>query len=270
MAQRDPDPTARQFAIMALAELAGRDPDVGAGSSKERQDLLKKLSVLFTDGIGDSPRQKADRPWYAMAGALYARRFDAFKPAMTKALIRLAETAGARDDRAAAAVGLGLLRGDAATEALRRLLGSTSDAKVVGYAAESLGMHGDLSVRDRLLEMARTHSDDGVRYRAVMGLARLREPSLVPAFVAALGESRSQTVQAALTRAIGTIGDRSAIGDLVRMAADAERDRASRERAVGALGLIGQAGDIAWSMDFKRGCNFAADSPALRTVLGTF
>jgi HEAT repeat protein len=270
LAQRDPDATSRQFAIMALAELAERDLDPSASGNKAREDLMRKLATFFVDGVGPSPRQSSDRPWYAIAGALFARKFETFKPEVAAALIKLAQDSGARDDRAAAALALGLVRTEAGKEALRKLLTATSDPKVVGFAAESLGMHGDVSVKDQLLELAKSDPDDYVRYRAVLGLARMREKALLPAFVLALRESRSQTVQAALTRAIGAIGDKSAIESLAALASDAEADRASRERALGALGIIGQRADVSWSASMKRGANFTADAPALRTVLTTF
>jgi HEAT repeat protein len=109
-----------------------------------------------------------------------------------------------------------------------------------------------------------------VRYQAALALGYVADATAVTPLVDELGNSGSELTRAALTRALGEIGDRRAIAGLIALAGDARRPDALRERAVAALGIIGRRADRSWTLPLRRGVNVAAATPVLRDLLTIF
>ena len=109
-----------------------------------------------------------------------------------------------------------------------------------------------------------------VRYRAGIGLAYMADRTMVAPLVAALADTRSETMRSILTQLIGEIGDRAAIPSLMEMAADETRSDRARSRAIVALAMIGQTSDFAWNWRLKRGSNYATAPATLWQILAIF
>ena len=81
-----------------------------------------------------------------------------------------------------------------------------------------------------------THDDSDVRYEAADALAKIREPATGPALFTRLTIERESHVQAMLIRALGAVGYRPAISDLVTALSASEASvRASAAWSLGAL-----------------------------------
>jgi HEAT repeat protein len=118
--------------------------------------------------------------------------------------------------------------------ALVRLL-ERGDPSVRHLAAGALGDLGDPVALDALLAALAGPDEEGVRWRAAEGLARLGEPAV--AGLAVLAGDRDPDVRWKAIVALGDIGDPGAAAALLVRLADP--DRFVRGRAVSALARLG-------------------------------
>jgi len=265
IARRDPDPVARRFAVLSLGEMCARAPR--SGLDDEQAAAAARIAHLLDGAFRGFYKQASDTPYFCLAAALHARTFGQQAAAMRARIERVARDAGSPEHKAAAAAALALLGDRAAIPAVRRLFDGTRNATVRAYAAEALGVLGDAGARDELLALVREAPSPLLRYRAGLGLGFLADRDLVEPLVKALGESRSVTVRGTLARLIGELGDARALEGLMRIAGDPTKSDRARGRALAALGMLGQPGDLAWNAPLKRGFNYAAATPAVADVL---
>ena len=226
VARRDPDDAARRFAIVALGQLSSRHD--GAAPDEK---LLNKLVRFHSGGAGGIARPATDRPWHFLSAALFARRFDDHRPAVSKLPLAAARDEGSAERRAAAVVALGVLGDPASVPELAKLFGDARDEKVRAYLAEARGLLRDRSAREDLLKAVEEDPSPTVRYRAALGLGFLADSEVTGRLVAALAETNSRPVQAAGPRGIGESGDQAAEGGLREAAADPQGRGADRDRA---------------------------------------
>lgn len=270
-AHRDPDAATRQYAIMALADLARAEEDPHYENWRESSKRLDRLATFYEDGISGFFKQPADRAWYALSGGLFAARHPVFAKRIVDRLADLASKGDAASDRAAAALALGLAERQAAIEPLRAIFDETSNLEVRGYAAIALGMLGDAASKQRLLAVAQSADEaPSLRSQAIEGLAYHGDPSIIEPLVAALGVTKSDEVRSEMTRVIGELGDRRAVDGLRRIAADESNDDATRQSAIGALGILAQDGDVPWSSELRRGYNAVAVTDSMSIVVRIF
>jgi HEAT repeat protein len=265
-ARRDPDHAVRPLAVLAIAELAHRNATGPDEAGRTR--LLEETALFFEDGISGFHRQDADRPWYALGAGLFARAHPRFADRLGRELSALARGDGDEDARAAATLALGLAPGNGHRKALRGLLDAASP-KLRGAAIEAVGIAGDREAEPRLVALCQS-PDDWIAHQAAIGLATLAGPRALPVLVAALERTSSEPVRAALTRAIGELGDKEVLPELARIALDRGLGLAARERALAALGLLGQDADRPWTADLRRAGNLAAATPTLQMVTALF
>lgn len=270
-AHRDPDAATRQYAIMALGDLARAEDDPRYENWRESSKRLDRLATFYEDGISGFFKQPADRAWYALSGGLFAARHPIFAKRIGDRLIDLASKGDTPSDRAAAALALGLANSQSAIEPLRAIFAETANLEVRGYAAIALGMLGDANSKDRLLAVARSADEAAsLRSQAVEGLAYHGDSSIIEPLVAALGVTKSDSVRSEMTRVIGELGDRRAVEGLRRIASDASHDVATRQSAIGALGILAQEGDLPWSSELRRGYNEVAMTDSMGIVVRIF
>ncbi|MHC4957440.1 MAG: HEAT repeat domain-containing protein [Planctomycetota bacterium] len=264
-ARRDPDLQTRRYAAIAVGELALRD------TRKEVPAKMRQTLRRFYLGTFDGHfKQPGAMEWHYLSAGMFARRFPADAEKVLKRLERLAVKGRKGDERAAAVLSLGLSGHAAARQPLRKLFESEKSPRLRGSAAEALGMLGDRASREELLKLATTSNSNDLRYQAALALGYLADASVVPQLVDALEKARSEPTRAALTRVLGQIGDERAIAGLVKIAEDKNRQRAVRERAVSALGLIAREADASWTLPVRRGANIPMATPSLRQMLFIF
>ncbi|MDJ0974953.1 MAG: HEAT repeat domain-containing protein [Planctomycetota bacterium] len=265
-ARRDPDPLVRRYAIVSLGQRTPTTDDMSDDTAASRRVIAR----FFASALKGHHVGQADRPWVYLGAALHARQNSKQADAIRASLIDAAKDGADRSARAAAAIGLGLLKGTDARDALRELLRSTKDEELRPFVAEALGMLGDRASKLALMQMLRTEKSATVRYRAALGLGYLADRRLVAELVTELEQAKSVPVRTALTRVVGEIGDRSAIPLLISIANDADEDELTRMRAIAALGLIGEIQNPTWIESLKEGANRATATPTLKTVLSIF
>ena len=273
-ARRDPEDDARRFGIIALGEVAAALPrlpsDADEKTKAERKAIGHKLARYYAGAFAGRNIQKSDMPWLCLSAALYARGFPDQVEAARIELQNIALRSGNKERQAAAIVALGLLGDSAALPALRDVASKTRDKYIHGFLAETRGILGDRQAREALLESVREDGSGTVRYQAALGLGFTADPALVKPLVETLATTASQDAKRALARVLGELGDRRALPTLIRVARDKDADVWTRRRALGAIGMIAQPDDHAWTTSFKRGVNWTAATPTLREILSLF
>ncbi len=264
--RRDPDPAARQFAILTIGRLLDRQP---LESASESGPLVRQLARFYGDGLSGFFRQPADIPWIALSAALFGRRHPDHRGPIRERLVHLAREAP-EDVRSAAALSLGILGDEKAHEVLRGLLDQKTAPKLMGYAAEALGLAGDRSVSERLLQLCLEGTSDRIRYQSALGLGALADPRLVPNLLRALATTSSEPVRAAVSHVLGQTGDRRALPFLISWALDASKDTETRRRSIGALGRLAEPAEQSWTVELRRGYDFTSASDTMQTVLDLF
>ena len=265
-ARRDPDDNARRFGIVAIGEVAART----ALPEAEQQALGKKLVRYYDGAFAGRNIQKTDLPWLCLSAALFGRGFPEHADEIAKDLRRVASKSGQKERQAAAIVSLGVLGDKASLPILKRLYDGSKDKLIKGYVAETLGILDDKSQRKALLGLVQEDPTGSVRYRAALGLGFTADSELVKSLAETLATTRSGEAKVALARVLGELGDRTVLSALIRVAGDKDADVWTRRRALGAIGMIAEEEDHAWTRSFHRGANYTAATPTLRTVLSLF
>lgn len=231
------------LANVALGRMVGAD--LRAGSTR----------VLDFDKADDLLVQRAENaPWYlrgfaALGLALAAREGDPGNPRIARfrarargLLLKMARTqAHELGVRGAGAVGLGLLADETALPVLRALVPQAAlDAELRGHAALALGQIGkaeSATVR-ALADVVAARGPDVVRNRAALGLSLLGAREATRKLIEQLDDEASTRRLAAVTRALGRLGDLSAAEPLLALAARTDVPELVQAMAVVSLGRL--------------------------------
>ncbi len=263
LATRDVDVVARQSAILALGTLAYRH---GATAPAE---AAAKLAAFEVDGLRGRLRKSEDLPWHAIAAGLSARGGLAGSADVVARLRELAADAAAVSTRAAALLALGLA-GDTASLPMVIEAANAPDAVVAMPAIVSLGLLGARAQRSMLLARCTDASDPRLGSSAGYALGCLADPMVIAPMVDALEATRSDATRGALARTLGEIGDRRAIAGLSALAFDPQQDELTRERAMAAIGVLGQPDDVAWNAPLRHALHPGQSVPTLRFFADLF
>ncbi|MBM4016609.1 MAG: hypothetical protein FJ293_16825, partial [Planctomycetes bacterium] len=176
----------------------------------------------------------------------------------------------AQDARAAALLALGLARDGASLPLFQAELAQDSVTSTRLHAIHALGLLGARNERAALLALCMDAPDPLVGHAAAFALGCLADPRVIAPMVEALGATRSDAVRAALARALGEIGDRRALEGLSELAFAADRDDPTRERALAALGVLGQRGGVSWNAPLRHALFLGEAPPTLQFVSSLF
>ncbi len=243
------DAGARRAAALGLARIGGRSSD--PAQAAQRASLERTLEHSLLD-----PGHRADRPWLALAAALYAQALPSARPALGAALRSRYDKAHDPSERGALALALGLAdERDAAPGILDDFRHSQDDG-FRGYAAVSLGLLRCHEAAADLLPMCRDATlSDALRQQVVRGLSLMDDPDLVPALIEALAEARTIDVAWSLGRALGARRDPRSVEALAAIAVDASKPVPARAFACVALGLLGDKAELRFSAEIARDGN---------------
>ena len=257
-------PMARRFASIALGQIGSRpgptvdgDDDPLSGALAVQQSLTGRLS------------HGPAAPWAALAlGVLgHGQLAQGRAPdPEASAMVRSALASCRRpQDVGAYALAAGL-RGDlAAREALRRKLDEITDPIAQGHVAIGLGLLGDAQdapLLSSLLGGALRKPE--LLTRIAVALALLGDRQVAPRLVVWLAETSTLAGQAALSTALGQVGDHSAIDPLLALLDDREGSTDSaRAFAAVALGLVASPDRWPWNWPYARGVHYLIAPPTL-------
>ena len=265
------DQQARRFAMIALAQVAGR-PGTGAGAPLEglngsrsaRAHLLRRLAKGTSEV----------RPWAALAlGVLehsLAENRHPTSPATGAALRAALEGARSSDEIGACAIACGLVGGVETGAKLLEKFAATGDPVARGNVAIGLGLVGADTARDSITEVLHRSSYQAELLRsAAIALGLLGDREVAGTLRDMLADAGSLSGQAAIASALGFIGDSDSIDPLIEMLEDEQKTGRARGFAAAALGIIGDKEDLPWNAKISVDINYRANTPTLTSPDGT-
>lgn len=270
LARVEGDVSARNFALIALAKLGARtapgavDPE--GGLAAVRSALVAEL----TDGKGQR------RSWAALAcgvlGHELRRPGNGAHGATLDALQRAVRHDLATESKnpshlGSLAVAAGLLGDVESKPLLVERLRKERDEGARGYVALGLGL---MNAREALEELeavvaASKYLPDLLKQSAI-ALGLMGDKSAVPALIEQLESARGLATQAALSKALGFIGDRRSIEPLARMLANQDLTAGARGFAAVALGIVADKEDLPWNAKIALDLNYRAATPTLTSA----
>jgi HEAT repeat protein len=292
-ASKSGEAAARASLPTLVALLAGRDADRSAAGSKESDLDLRRSAAVALGKLGardlqpapngpqraietfllqelGAPRHSTDRPFAALALGLWGRNERLISTARSHAVGALMDQFDKCTNpsyRGAIALSLGLLQAREATPPIAAAFGRATDGELAGQLALALGM---LDAREQIgalrAELADVRADPRRETAIALALGLLGDPQTVPSLVERLGRARTFAEVATVARALGRIGDATAVDPLLALLADESAPPARRAVAEAALGLLAAKSDLPWNSAFKAGTNYCCRSEALAEI----
>lgn len=253
-------PIEKRFAMISLAQVGSRGgtgEDAWSGTAECRKDLLHHMM-----------RGKKDvKPWAGLALGVLGSRLAASgverDASVDVALRRAIKSSKKVDDLGAFALAAGLRRSQEAIPQLLDKLDDVRDETARSYVALALGLLGAREAVEPLQEaLANASAEPQLASRAGLALGLLGDTDVVPMLLAMLEEREDAPIRAAVSRAMGYIGDVRSIETLATIGLDEEAENEVREAAVLALGLAAEH-SLPWRALFANGTNYLAQSAVL-------
>ncbi|HUR27914.1 MAG TPA: HEAT repeat domain-containing protein [Planctomycetota bacterium] len=260
------DQQARRFALIALAQAAGRpgttgDPLCGVNTRDSEENARRFL-------VGELSSRTQMRAWAGLALAILERSLaDAQQPSSSDSRLALRtclREARTPDDLGAFAIACGIAQELGAKEILLEHLGSVRDVEARGMTAIALGLLDEQAAVAPLeaIVKASKFQPDLLR-NAAIALGLLDDKRIVPELVTMLAAATSLSSQAAICKALGTIGDSRSVDALVRLLNDQLVTDLARAFGAVALGIVADKEDLPWNAKIGVGANYRANTSSL-------
>lgn len=256
------DKQTRYFASIALAQAGGRigseDPEIGINETSSY--LLSRMAK------GNSEV----RQWSAVSVGVLGHALRDRAPESLGIALRIA-TQDERTPRIGAfAVAAGILNDQNMASVLMDKLDRIQDDTARGYLCLSLGM---LRAKDATDQIRRIIEESKYRpellQQAAIALGLMGDDQLVASLIETMDKSNSLSSQAALSSALGFIGDRNSIEPLVSMLENTEMSKSARGFAAVALGIIADREPLPWNSKIAVNLNYTAATVTLNDTNGT-
>ncbi len=261
------DQTCRNFAAIALAQVAGRP---GSGerplAGLEGTSDSGNVRLYLLDGLERG--KGVYRAWAGLSlGVLERTLSDAHQATSAEVRERLRTAlAEARQpsEIGAFAIASGIQLDVDATSVLRAKFASTADEEARGYVAIALGLVNDRESIATITDVvAKSRFRPELLRSAAIGLGLMGDKAIVPTLVDMLDDARGLSSQAAIAAALGFLGDRRAIPKLVMFLENPEHTDTSRGFAAAALGLVADRAMLPWNATISIDLNYRASVPTL-------
>jgi len=169
--------------------------------------------------------------------------------------------------RSALALALGIARDRDSGSRLLRALRSTKDQTFRGYVSLALGMlEHQAAVPDLTDLVLHTKYAPHIKERIALGLGIIGVKNLLP-LIRSLGRSRTAYDLDAIVRAVGLVGDHTAVEPLTALATDRRAQNRTRAATCEALGILGDPRPIPALASIRADHNYLASSGALNEIL---
>ncbi len=261
------DLQSRNFALIAMAKAGGTvgQEDIDSGIGQASDFLLGQLS-----------RGKSSiKPWAGLSIGVMHRELtkanvsSAHMTAMASALRTALEEEKDKSKLGAYAIATGIMGDVEASPILREKLQRVQDDEARGYVAVALGLMNDREAIVDIQDIVK-----GSKYRpellrqAAVGLGLLGDKELVPELMEMLAESRGLATQAAISSALGFIGDARSIDPLVEMLPSKDLTARARGFAAVALGIVADKEPLPWNTKIALDLNYRASTQTLVDAAG--
>ncbi len=235
---RNNEIVARHFAVMALARIGGEKAvDALLG-------FLRKKSFVSSN----------DRAFVYIALGLCARGHAGARDT----LLALFDRRSTGTERGALAVALGLIHHPSASKSVIKAVNGTSDRDLLAWGSLGLGLLGGRGASDAIDRVFTTYAIPKVRRQAAIGMVLLKRGAAAKRLIRELKESGNAHEKAAIADALRLL--RNPKTEIVDALIEAyERDSNSnhvRSYAIAALGALADPRDIPYSAELVRDYNY--------------
>ncbi len=258
------DVQTRHYAFISLGKIGARDD-----APEQRRDAHDALVRLLANET-TKPSTKSNAPWAAIASALYARG-EAHRDAHPEIIDRLWWAYGDTKNasyRAAYVIALGLMDSREHAGALHTDFLESKDNDFRGYAAVALGLMGHEKAKLDFRGMVQNATvAPTFRLQLATSLGLLADGGAIEVLVNTLETAQTLGVSSAVAKALGLIGDASALAPLLAVANDDRKPTITRAFAAVGLGIVGERGDLPFNARISEDNNYRARVPAIDEIL---
>ena len=265
------DQQSRYFAMIALGQ-AGSRPGNGsgdplAGLADKKENVREYLMLQASKGKGQT------KPWAALALGVLERGLRDNKMPVSPAAVELLrkELDGARtpSEVGAFALAVGLVGDQSARDVLLEKLEKIGDPDARGYCAVGLGLMNASNVIEPITAILKKSAyQPELLKSAAIGLGLLGDKVIVDDLIQMLADAKALSSQAAISSALGFIGDARSIDPLIALLKDKEKTDRARGFAAAALGIVADKEVLPWNAKISVNINYRANTPTLTTPEG--
>ncbi|MFH0946651.1 MAG: HEAT repeat domain-containing protein, partial [Planctomycetota bacterium] len=256
LAEKSNDEASSNFAFVALGEIGCR-----AALDMERHgEMLDGLTRFLLRSL-TRPQRKSQTAWAATGCALLGRGYEPTSDARQLIISKLARTwqeTRSPTEQGALTICLGLVEARAMGDELLEALKESGDRSQKGYLAESLGLMRHEAAAEELLDALRNDNDPIYRAQVATGLGLMGNLEVSGLLVKELSRARTLFDTSAVAKALGSVGDRTAIEPLLELVQARSRPGLARAFGAVALGLIGEKTPLPWNSRVSVGANYMA------------
>ena len=260
---KDGEQQARRFALISLAQVAGRKgqgEDAQGGLNEVTSELLNQMSK------GESNL----RPWAGLALGVMGRALSdntgqPLDEGVSKELLDACSKEKSPERVGAYALALGLRKYKEAIPVLTEHMVKTfADDDARGENAIALGLIEERSCAEQIQAVIdESKYKPALLKQAAIALGLLGDRLVVPKLVEMLSTSTGLATQAAISSALGVIGDASSIDPLVAMLKNKQLTDSARGFAGVALGIVCDKEDLPWNSKIAVNTNYRANTVTL-------
>ncbi len=262
------DQQARRFALIALAQAAGNpgqgmgDPIHGVNTRESKENARSYLLSELNSERGPI------RPWVGLALAVLERSLDDSRQTSSSdaklALRACLSDARSPDELGAFSIACGMVKDIGSAEVLLEHLDKVRDVEARGFAAVGLGLLQQQSALAPLRDLARRSKFQAELIRsAAIALGLLEDKQLVPELIEMLSRANGLSSQAAISRALGTIGDSRSVDSLLGLLRNDQVTELARAFGAVALGIVADKEALPWNAKIGVGSNYRANTSSL-------
>ena len=264
------DQQSRFFALIALAQVAGR-PGTGEGANAIGGVTTKNKGANVREFLMEQlARAKQDnhRAWAALSLAVMERSLsDHSHPVSTEVQSALRQELDKSKTPIAVAglsIALGMLHDSLSSSVMIGKLERTSEDEARGYVAVGLGLLNEKSAIAPITEIVKKSKYKGDLLKsAAIGLGLLGDKEIVPQLVDMLASAEALSSQAAISSALGFIGDARSVTPLIALLDDKTKTERARGFAAVALGIVADKEILPWNAKISVDINSRANSSTL-------
>ncbi len=267
------DQQVRNFALIGLGQASGR-PGIGAGDAIYGVNTKEKKENSRTFLMGELGKGKSNvKPWSGVAIAVMERSLDDARQASSSeaklALRSELSSSKTPEDVGAFSIACGIVKDTGAADALKGHLEKVRENEARGYTAIGLGLMNEQSAIPQIQEIVRKskYNADLLKSTAI-SLGLLGDKDLVPELVDMLKTSSSLASQAAISSALGFIGDSRSVEPLIELMNNTEVTDLARAFGAVALGIIADKESLPWNSKIGVNSNYRANTPSLTDSKG--
>jgi HEAT repeat protein len=263
----------RNFSLIALAQVAGRpgagqgDPIAGVNTRDKKANVRHFLQGQLAKG------KRAVKTWSALAIALCERSLDDAQQdsstEMKDILRSVLADAKSPEQVGAYAIAAGIVKDLGSKDVLLANLDKVRDIEARGYTAVALGMMNEREAIAPIQEIVKKSKYQPELLRAAaVGLGLLGDKQLVPDLIEMLSNAQGLSAQAAISSALGFIGDARSLNPLIALLEDSQKTDLARGFAAVALGIVADKEELPWNSKVSVGINYRANTTTLTDQTG--